>query len=803
MQKDEVLELVKKFTGKNCPFRRIDEIEIKSEDEFPLIIPNPGINDFSSENNIDKRATYLKNPYSIYDQTIKTCYLKDSIFNNKTDIFKNSVFQKYISEGEFGKLLLYSDKKSKLPFVAGKYNIYEKNTHVEQKGEYKEESKQKDLLYKEREQKNYNLARESLLGLELLNKCRYFLPNYPYNYGLGFCNIGENETCGKNGSNSGNDPILFQEYIENSVPLSEFIMTPNFSNNIENIFLQIFNALNILQMMNGLFTHKDLHINNVLVQKTKKELLLPIYIFHNNVLEIIKYIKTNYIIYIIDFGLSTYLSYEALIKKYQEKSTKYAGLSKSDVKQYFILGDSFKRYLKEEKDHEYDIMSIIKNSAEAYVYKINLGNNPEHKVTSFLNIMLSHIYTVKHELPNQEDFLIAKISQNEKFLNYNQVVHFIVNIFGNRTFRTYTKEQVLLDKKLNQLTITNCLNKDCKEGLNFTKRRGNSLLDEELVKNFFVKRNEEINAMLEYLANNYTSKQKDAINKVEKILSYIRKYRNNDEILDLVAKLYGVLFPEKLAPGITKYIYLYKILSGYYNILDRENINKDGDIKYLTQDEILKYKGIKLNYPYNLNKYHDIVEIIMSKNKDLIDKVYISTIIGTKEKHPWDLFAEFQNIANFSDTKYKSFFKNVFFNNYDIIDSVINDSIEGEIDNSGAELPYTYLNYILKSAIKSNNLKYIKYYSDLDNLYFKSREDMANIAWVQTLQTYAKNFYFDQDIFDFLVSKYGDKMKNLIPVLIKTYDSYIEKYGELDDVTKKGYLLKYDALIRLENARLG
>ena len=73
MQKDEVLELLNKFNGKNCPFRRMDEIEIKSKDEFPLIIPNSDIDDFSSEKNINERSKYLKNQYSIYDQTIKSC----------------------------------------------------------------------------------------------------------------------------------------------------------------------------------------------------------------------------------------------------------------------------------------------------------------------------------------------------------------------------------------------------------------------------------------------------------------------------------------------------------------------------------------------------------------------------------------------------------------------------------------------------------------------------------------------------------------------------------------------------------
>jgi len=811
MQKDEVLELLNKFNGKNCPFRRMDEIEIKSKDEFPLIIPNSDIDDFSSEKNINERSKYLKNQYSIYDQTIKSCYLKDSVFNKKPEIFEKSVIQKYISSGAHGKVLLYSDKKSKLPFVSGKYNIYnEEKTYSEQEMEDNredtEEYIQKEIEYNnkklakkeiKRQKENYNLVKESVLGLELLNKCRYFLPNYPYNYGLGFCNIGENGTCKKiSGTENMSDPILFQEYIENSVPLSEFVVDPKFSDYIENIFLQIFNALNILQMMNGLFAHNDLHTNNILIRKLKNKILLPIYIFDNNLLQEVKYIETDYIVYIIDFGLSVYLSYEALAKKYQENSPKYAGLSKSEVKQYFILGNSLKRYLKESESNEYDIMCVIKNITEIYLKKIKLGDR-DNKIISFLNIMFGHIYNIKNQL--QTENTKRKISQNQKFTDYNKVVTFLTNnSFENSNFKSYTKGKILSDKFLSQLEITNCLNIECKNGLNFTKRNFNkSLVNTKLVRNFFTNRNNTINTMLTYLSNNYTDKQKIAIKKINKILSYIRKYRNNDQILNLVAKLYGVLFPEKLIPGITKYLYLYKIISGYYNIFNRKNASKDGDVIYLTQDEIRKLFGIKLNYSYNLNKYHDIVKMIIDKNEDILDKFYICTIIGNDDKSFDDILNDLDDIANFSNITSKSFFKNAILNDHRDINQIISVQLRNELDYFGEELSYNYLNYILKISIKSNNLYYIKYYSDINNFYYNPTEDITDIIRPETLESYAKNFYFDQDIFDFLVSKYGDKMKNLVPVLVKEYNSFEKKYVQLDDITKKGYLRKYEALIGL------
>lgn len=480
---------VKDLNGKSCPFAREDEIldeelQYRSDKNFPIIRPKFETKlDFSSEILTSARGKLLNTEnygeYSQFDNAVRSCYIKDTIMNDKKAFFANTTIEKKISSGAYGTVAVYKDKATGLPIASGKFVVdygfrYNKNffeTSV-----------------------NFETVHEALIGLELVNKCKYFLPNYPSTYGIGYCDINKVsnnvfQSCRiKNNTTTTNDaPVVFIEYLNNSFTLREFLVSNKVTqteilNNIQGIYLQVFNALNVLYMMNGCYTHYDLHYSNVLIRILDEEILIPMYIFGDDeILLEIRYLKTKYVAHIIDYGLSTFLSYETLSREFYQKSTKYYGKTREEIKKEFTFGnEGLSHYFDSKKtDPAFDIYKIIGFSSYEYEKENRYNFDPiKTQILRFFGIIYKLVF---HEgsTTTSLDLIKKFLSQGEqrrleyfskpKDLNvatsYNFISVFLITnkilLSGAIPTQIYTESEIMQNPNLNTLMTSNCLNEAC------------------------------------------------------------------------------------------------------------------------------------------------------------------------------------------------------------------------------------------------------------------------------------------------------------------------------------------------------
>lgn len=151
---------------------------------------------------------------------------------------------------------------------------------------------------------NDELAHEALIGFYGLNKLRHILPNFMYVYGYAKCSppfLDHNEVI--TWCSSSNPPVsyLIMENIRDSVPMYEFVRDPDVTAlDVLAVWNQIENALNLAHKKYG-YTHYDLHYSNILVRKYRNLVAIPFLGKRN---EVIGYIVTKYVPYIIDYGYS-------------------------------------------------------------------------------------------------------------------------------------------------------------------------------------------------------------------------------------------------------------------------------------------------------------------------------------------------------------------------------------------------------------------------------------------------------------------------------------------------------------------
>lgn len=566
-QFDIEFETVKKLNARLCPFKREDEyvdnkIYENRDRVFPIIFPKSATYDFSSEEITQARSKLLNtdnfDDYSIFDSCSRSCYIKDTILNDKKSFFADTTTEKKISSGAYGSVALYKDKDTDLPIASGKFVVgYDFKYN-------------KDFF---KIRSNIDTIHECLCGLELVNECKYLLPNYPETYGLGYCDInkenGEPKSCRNiNKNNISQDaPVVFIQYLRDSFPLGKFLRTDKETfnkiygkvlsfaerqniliENIRGIYLQIFNALNILKMMNGCYTHYDLHDSNILLRKLDDYVYVPIYIFEGKVLKQINYLKTNYIAHIIDFGFNTFLSYETLLDEVNKNSTKYYGKTVDQIRKEFIFGniEFWGRDDSKIEDQEFDIFKILGFSSFSYnesthdtefsqketileffghMYKLLYKNyskgikvlNSANKFTyvntkdTAINVMRNYL---KYSLTNRESYFQKPMGDNYG-ISYNDFVLFLSNInqLGNYNVEIYTENEILNDQNKMQIPTAVCLGGSCaQEEINNQFKRvyqGEnikltqfypSLLNE--IRDFFIRRDDAIKRMLIFLSKN-------------------------------------------------------------------------------------------------------------------------------------------------------------------------------------------------------------------------------------------------------------------------------------------------------------
>lgn len=548
--KDQFLKeyrVIEMVNGKNCLFKRLDEIEredngIESENEenkfefFPIIFDNHNILDFSERKLTKKRLNLLYDEKygfnSLFENIIRSCYIKDTILNNK-EIFDITTSKEIIEKGEESEIVLFRDKNTKVPLTIGKFIT------------------NYDPIDSNKQQIEFEINHELLVGLELINKCKYLLPNYPQTYGFDNCNIvkkrGEKKYCKFSESNGlAKEPVIFSEYIDNSTTFTIFISeNKEIKESIQPIFLQIFNALNILHMMNGCYTHYDLHTNNILIKTLKEEIFIPIYLFDSSeTLVEIKYLKTKYIAYIIDFASSTFLSFEAIKnqsvkinkEKIVEESEDLENVRKSfifGIPKYAIQAEDFfgtsEKIIYDYKDenHSYDIYKILAFSfyffgrrligEDDWLDQYNFGNE-KYEIFGFFGKLQKYLYDSEESLPKIiDDFL--KNSEEErlnafKYPNnikmnrkYSDVMKYLIsnNLILENNFELYSDIDIDSDQFLRTIQISNIVNKnvinifsekfkDKYDNVSYSDKF--IKVDFYMLKKFFIERKSIINSMI-------------------------------------------------------------------------------------------------------------------------------------------------------------------------------------------------------------------------------------------------------------------------------------------------------------------
>lgn len=162
-----------------------------------------------------------------------------------------------------------------------------------------------------------DLPHEAFIGLYCVNKIRKIVPNFMFTYGYTMCEEYEPTKKAKicTSLELGNVSHLILENVMNSTTLLDFLDNSFTSDDIVyldlvKIFAQLFGALALAQRMFE-FEHQDLHLSNVLVRDFEDEIDVPIYFGNdddddNDDDNDSEYgiIRTRYVPYIIDFGLS-------------------------------------------------------------------------------------------------------------------------------------------------------------------------------------------------------------------------------------------------------------------------------------------------------------------------------------------------------------------------------------------------------------------------------------------------------------------------------------------------------------------
>lgn len=382
-----------------CPYKNSEEDintdwqNVESKENFGLSTKKIDIiNDFRKINNdqdglLNNISSTLFNPFA--SNVIKSCYVKDTLLN-KTDI---NDFYRIEKDSKSNLRYLISKKNGNRTYIAKTSNIYNFDEY------------DKDAI----KEKYYPIIHEALFRMEVVNRAKYFLPNFEYTYGIINCTLKNNSFCkdkaDKNPENfltPKNSPVLLIDYLESTITLRDYInefcnsnKKINYSEKIKNICIQIVNALNILKSISEIYTNFNLNLDNIKIQKYSSPIVIPIYIFEksneNNKVKQIKYIISDTIVYITDFSRSTFFSRESfycnLNKGFKISIDNTNNVNTDEfVENYFTFVD-------------YELYTRLNNNDNNYIDKIKSENNSCDIIKIFSEIT-NEIYSYKKTLLN-------------------------------------------------------------------------------------------------------------------------------------------------------------------------------------------------------------------------------------------------------------------------------------------------------------------------------------------------------------------------------------------------------------------
>lgn len=471
----------------NCP---------EEEDDRDIIIESDNYLMKSMEND---SLHLLRMQYRKDKKDLTFCDFNDLFLNKDDTITRISPIGSYHPSHPYKIYTVYT-QSSKL---SGRYNdtFYVKNKKNQNQspliGKY---GRDQDLV------SFFEPYNENLAGLQIVNKARHFLPNYAYTYGILDCRSFSPLPCKINNIKNykGDIAVLMQEYIVDSTSLKKFIFEnlEEYINHYQEIYLQIFNALSILKMINGAFNHMDLHANNILIKKLNHYVYIPIYHFEKGQLKKIEYLLTKYIIYIIDFGLSTFFDFYSMIRLlHQGKTFEYQNKSHEDIIKIF----SGVQYSRNQPKDIFDIIKLL-------IDILGLGSQFDQKINHPKNIILfedilstifSYILDQNYDLDKKKEYIeIVKKNVDQYFYvvddfsyvkTYEQMTDFFKQniIPGLKSCALFTPLEIYSNPALYKIQNSLYLSTNEK---NFKPIRFN------VAKEFFRMRSHEINTSIEKLS---------------------------------------------------------------------------------------------------------------------------------------------------------------------------------------------------------------------------------------------------------------------------------------------------------------
>lgn len=317
-------------------------------------------------------------------------------------------------------------------------------------------TKQMDLQLFEKESshpiENKQLYHEYFLALNGINNLRYIIPNFSFTF------FAEEKYI----YNATPRIKMYQEKID-ATSLKEFIVTnqqvtynPSIGLNFLSIFFQVIFSL-IIAQDNLLFTHYDLHQDNIVLRKNtnNENIMFPVlnktYIFNNS-----EYIST-----IIDFGTSTiYDRNENELYATPEPFLQYGYLN------FFSAGTDIFRFLTSIYNLNSTEATTLKKKIITFMnlifnlfYKIDIKNNRNRLNSDFYNI--SGFSDILYKTPTQLfNFLMTEL--NNDILEIFEIDKFPFGIVENNL------------KNSNQITSKaskNCYNSlFCSKLINYPKK---------------------------------------------------------------------------------------------------------------------------------------------------------------------------------------------------------------------------------------------------------------------------------------------------------------------------------------------
>lgn len=182
----------------------------------------------------------------------------------------------------------------------------------------------------ENKEENDALEYEAFVGFAI-NSLRNIVPNFVHTYGIVSCPGQESQhpsICTIMGKSKNN---LIIEYVNNRKNLFDASLT--YEDRVC-IILQLLNALKVANDEIG-FVHYDLHDDNVILTELSEEIYIPLYLPNGDT----KYMRTKYLLKIIDYGLARIELHNTVFHKFDFED---AGITPDNNQLYDIY--KFLRY---------------------------------------------------------------------------------------------------------------------------------------------------------------------------------------------------------------------------------------------------------------------------------------------------------------------------------------------------------------------------------------------------------------------------------------------------------------------------